>query len=730
MLHKDRTPITPSPTEKWPAEKGSAEEWKDASEKPVKILLVDDKPENLIALTSVLQTSVLQRPEYKITTALSGQDALSCLLKDEFAVILLDVMMPGMDGFETATLIKAREKTRSVPIIFVTAVAGDLEEIYRGYTVGAVDYIQKPLDPDVVRAKVAVFADLFRSKKKIELQAEIIRKSERAEALEREHAARTRAEMAESRYYDLINWVDHAVLWEYDAIAHKFAFVSQRSLEILGYSPDDWLKDPGFFVNQIPPNHRERFETMLENAITLGRDGRCEHHFYKQSGETLWVHSGVNPRKDVAGTVTLLWGLTLDITGFKNSEENQRFLSQASGALTSSLNDSEILERLTRLIVPTIADRCSVTLVDLPGADVRLAAAHEPSKIRLFVETAEEKNPVKSYFKSLVDEVIQSREPKVIRADPHSLLFSDPCESNSPESSNSENSQLPMKSAMIVPLHIRERTLGAISFISCNTHRLYFENDLRFAEELAWHAALAIDNSRLYDEAEKAVRTRDDLLAVVSHDLRSPLSAILMNAQLMIRTGKGGKVDPNERARRIVNSAAMMNRLISDLLDLSKIEAGHLELTQNPLDVDLLVHEITDLMASIAEEKSVSIDLKLLEKPIRVTADHDRVLQILSNLIGNAIKFSPHEGQITVGVKIDADEVVFWVADKGPGISKEDHSHLFERYWQSEGAKKKQAGTGLGLYIARKMVQAHGGRIWASSELGQGSTFFFSLPIE
>jgi len=424
--------------------------------------------------------------------------------------------------------------------------------------------------------------------------------------------------------------------------------------------------------------------------------------------------------------VTLLWGLTLDITGFKTSEENQRFLSQASGALTSSLNDAEILERLMRLIVPTMADRCSVTLVDPPGVEVQLVAAREPSKIRLFVESAEENNPVKSYFKSTVEEVIQSGQPKVIRADPHSLLFSDPCESNSPESSNA---QLPMKSAMIVPLHIRERTLGAIAFISCNAHRLYFENDLRFAEELAWHAALAIDNSRLYDEAEKAIRTRDDLLAVVSHDLRSPLSAILMNAQLMMRTEKSGKIDPNERARRIVNSAAMMNRLISDLLDLSKIEAGHLELTQKPVDVDLLVHEITDLMASIAEEKSVSIDLKLLEKPIRVTADHDRVLQILSNLIGNAIKFSPHEGHITVGARVDTSEIVFWVADKGPGISKEDQSHLFERYWQAEGPKKKQAGTGLGLYIAKKMVQAHGGRIWASSETGKGSTFYFTLPI-
>jgi PAS domain S-box-containing protein len=702
------------------------DQWRESPDKPVNILLVDDKPENLVALTSVLLTSVLPRPDYKITTALSGEEALSYLLREEFAVILLDVMMPGMDGFETATLIKAREKTRSVPIIFVTAIAGDLKDIYRGYTVGAVDYIQKPLDPDVVRAKVAVFADLFRSKKKIELQAEIIQKSERADALEREHAARTKAEMAESRYYDLINWVDHAVLWEYDAIARKFSFVSQRSLEIFGYAADDWLKSPKFFIEQIPPGHRERFETMLENAITLGKDGRCEHHFYRQSGETLWVHSGVNPRKDAAGTVTLLWGLTLDITGFKTSEENQRFLSQASGVLTSSLNDVEILQRLRNLIVPAIADRCVVTLADDPGVEVPLDAAYGASKTHALAENLRESNPVKSYYKSLVDQVIQSGQPQLIRAEPHSVLFSDACSSD-PE--NVSSSTLPMKSVMIVPLQVRDRILGAISFISCNPHRLYHEPDLRFAEELAWHASLAVDNSRLYDEAQKAIRIRDDLLAIVSHDLRNPLAAILMNAQYVMRTGKDEKSDPQERVRRIISSVAVMNRLISDLLDLSKIEAGHLELSKSPLNIDLLVHEITDLMGSIAEEKSISISLELPEKPIRVTADHDRVLQIVSNLVGNAIKFSPNEGKIAVGAKVEADDVIFWVSDKGPGIPKEEISYLFDRYWQAENAKNKQTGTGLGLYIAKQMVSAHGGRIWASSEPGKGSTFYFTLPI-
>jgi signal transduction histidine kinase len=279
---------------------------------------------------------------------------------------------------------------------------------------------------------------------------------------------------------------------------------------------------------------------------------------------------------------------------------------------------------------------------------------------------------------------------------------------------------------MIVPLKIRDRTIGAITLISSNRHRLYNETDLKFTEELAWHAAAAINNSRLYGEAQKAIQMREDLLAVVSHDLRSPLSSISMNAQLI---AKDWKNDPRERSRRIKNSVVVMDRLISDLLDLSKIEGGHLELDKSPLNIDRFIQEVTEFVSSSADEKSISIGLKLSGNVTEVEGDHDRVLQVFSNIIGNAIKFSAREESIIIGTEVKDGEAVFWVSDKGPGIAKEELPNLFDRYWQGDHKKSKHAGVGLGLYIAKQMVEAHGGRIWAESEPGKGSTFYFTLPL-
>jgi signal transduction histidine kinase/CheY-like chemotaxis protein len=687
------------------------------SEIKVDILLVDDRPQNLDALSVILRN-----PEYNLVTALSGAEALAHLLRREFAVILLDVMMPEMDGFETAKIIKERDKTRSTPIIFVTAVATDLKEIYQGYSVGAVDYIQKPLDPDVVRAKVAVFADLFRSKKKIETQAELIKNSERAQFLKREQAARLKAEAAEHRYYDLINWVDHAVLWEYDAIARRFAFVSQRSTEILGYPPEDWLKDPNFFRRHVPPEQKGIIDKLLKDAVEQGVGGRCEHQLYKQTGQTIWAHSGVNPRKDATGKVTLLWGLTLDITGFKTSEENHRFLSQASGVLTNAMDDSEILRKLGRLVVPVLADWCTITITKFDGTITQLITAQQSPEKELIAKELQEKYSAKSGDQRHENEAIQSGQSRLFHVVPESLLIDTAL---NPEHLNLLKSAQ-MKSAMIVPLKIRGRTIGAITLISSNPHRLYNETDLKFTEELAWHAAAAIDNARLYEEAQKAIQMREDLLAVVSHDLRNPLSSVSMNAQLITRDWKS---DPRDRSRRITNAVAAMERLISDLLDLSKIEAGHLELEKRSLNIDHLIQEATEFVSKSAEEKSISISVRPSEKLTEVEGDHDRILQVFSNIVGNAIKFSAREEIVTLGTDIKDSEVVFWVSDRGPGIPEKEFSHLFERYWQGDRQNKKHAGVGLGLYIAKQMVEAHGGRIWAESELGKGSTFYFTLPL-
>jgi PAS domain S-box-containing protein len=680
---------------------------------PVNILLVDDHLQNLEALSAILQKS-----EYNLITATSGEQALGLLLEQEFAVILLDVMMPGLDGFELARIIKKREKNRNLPIIFVTAIATDINEVYKGYSVGAVDYIQKPLDADVVRAKVAVFVELYLSKEEVKIQSEVIRNSERAESLLRETNARMQAEAAQKRYYDLINWVDHAVLWEYDSISRKFAFVSMRSMEILGYPPERWLQDSSFFISRIYAEDRREFQDMLEAAITNGKDGRCEHRFYKGDGEVIWVHSGVNPRKDTLGNVNLLWGLTLDITGFKRAEENQRFLSEASALLTESLDDTENLKKLSHLIVPSLAELCVIDIVNSDKEISRLVFAIDP-ELNDLVNASQKGSPLK-LKNSPVMQVIQSGEALLAPSMTDSILVA----SARDEAHLEILKKSKIVSLMIVPMKSHKGILGALSFVSTNPDRKFRPNDQKLAEQLAWHATLALENSRLYQEAKLAIQMRENILGIVSHDLRSPLTAIAINMQLILR----GKTDPKEIAEKALVSIKRMDRLIQDLLDVAKIDSSDLSVNKKSQDISRLLTEAIEMLRPIAKSKHVTIKMDLPLEKVVILCDYDRIYQLFSNIVGNAIKYSTEKGIVQIEMKLDQKEVIFRISDSGPGIKNDDITHIFEPYWQAPEGKKRE-GVGLGLFISKKIVQGHGGRIWVESAETKGSTFCFSLPL-
>ena len=227
-------------------------------------------------------------------------------------------------------------------------------------------------------------------------------------------------------------------------------------------------------------------------------------------------------------------------------------------------------------------------------------------------------------------------------------------------------------------------------------------------------------------EAEAAVATRDLLLAIVSHDLRNPLSVIVTNATILQRTtiaGKDGeRVDTS--AQTILRSADRMKRLIADLLDFAQIQAGQLAVERVLQDVEGLVRDCVEMLTQQAAAK----DLKAVTSAgLLVLCDRERVLQVLSNLVGNAIKFTPDGGSIVVEARADGHGVRFSVRDTGRGISEEDLPRVFDRFWQAQ--RKNRAGIGLGLSIAKGLVEAHGGRLSAESRLGAGTTFFFTLPL-
>jgi signal transduction histidine kinase len=269
--------------------------------------------------------------------------------------------------------------------------------------------------------------------------------------------------------------------------------------------------------------------------------------------------------------------------------------------------------------------------------------------------------------------------------------------------------------------------LGAITLAASDSGRRYRAPDVALVEEVARRAALAIDNARLYTLAQEAIRAREAVLAVVSHDLRNPLASILLNASMLLDMAPAGALEPwmEENLRQVVDAVEQTNRLITDLLDVSRMEeAGGIPLDRSPMDARPLVEVAVRMLHPQASARGVSLGAEP-GGPLPVVADSDRLVQVLWNLVGNAVKFTDDGGRVRVSAGRRGGELWFSVADTGVGIAPEHQPHVFDRFRQVSGDRR---GVGLGLPIARGIVEAHGGRIWLESCPGEGTTVHFTLP--
>ncbi|MGW8369571.1 MAG: GAF domain-containing sensor histidine kinase [Gammaproteobacteria bacterium] len=280
------------------------------------------------------------------------------------------------------------------------------------------------------------------------------------------------------------------------------------------------------------------------------------------------------------------------------------------------------------------------------------------------------------------------------------------------------------RSVLIVPLKARGRILGAIALgATDDSGRQFGEEDLNIATELANRAALLVDNARLYAEATAAVRARDDLMAVVSHDLRDPLQAITAATELLSRE-RGG--DSRESIHTIGVASAQMQSLIEDLLDVTRIESGRLTIEKKRVDLRHLAARMRTLFQSQADAKRVRFRCSVSEDVPVVMADDRRVEQVLSNLIGNALKSVDAGGAIELGAEPVDGAVRVFVADDGRGIAAHDLDRIFDRFWRQD--QTQGMGAGLGLTVAKGIIEAHGSTIEVTSTLGAGSRFSFALP--
>lgn len=238
--------------------------------------------------------------------------------------------------------------------------------------------------------------------------------------------------------------------------------------------------------------------------------------------------------------------------------------------------------------------------------------------------------------------------------------------------------------------------------------------------------ALSLAVQQRVDDAEQATRTRDEVLAMVAHDLRNPLNIVLTNGSFLLENATGLAHGEREQLEMIRRATYQMNRLIGDLLEVSGMEAGHITLETSLENVALLVREACEQLSYAAEANSITLSRNIPDGLPAVCADRDRVHQVLGNLLGNALKFTPPGGTVVVSAEHRGDSVCISVSDSGPGIHNDDLPHVFDRFWQAQRARK--GGAGLGLAISRSIVAALAGEIWVESEEGKGSTFCFTLP--
>ena len=546
------------------------------------ILLVDDRPDKLMALRTVLET--LQQ---NIITADSGEEALKQVLLHDFAVILLDVNMPGLDGLETAQLIRNRRKSAHTPIIFITADFQDEVHTRRGYSLGAVDYIGSPVVPEILCAKVRVFVDLFLLARQAQQQAL------QHIALAEEKAARLAAERATQRL---------------------------------------------------------------------------------------------------------------------------AFLARASAVLASSLDVDATMNEVVRLVVPQLGD--VGVLVMAGGEDRTRHAAHVAFDAG---PDGVVSRPVGEHLdaslRAVVDRVLATGVPESLPrsgdVSGHAIVF--------PEGHRAH-------SIVAVALG-RHGRAPAVLVLGMTGTRRFDADTVSIATDVAGRAAAALDNALLYQRIQESDQRKDEFLAMLAHELRNPLAPIANAVHIL----KAPAVKPEqvEWARDVIGrQVKQLTRLVDDLLDLSRITRGKIDLKLEVVDAADVVSAAVETSRPILDSQQHAFNLKLPSKPVHVRGDFARLAQVVGNLLNNAAKYTDAGGRIDVELAREGDDAVLRVRDNGIGIPAQALSAVFEPFTQLERAlDRSQGGLGIGLTLVRRLVEMQGGSVAAhSAGPEQGSEFVVRLP--
>lgn len=512
--------------------------------------------------------------------------------------------------------------------------------------------------------------------------------------------------------------------WEWDLQTGGMSW-SVGLERIFGLPPGGFDGTMEALRRAIHPADREPVLQALAEAARGGAEPHLEFRILRPDGALRWVESWGRLQADPAdpeGHPHLI-GVCADRTGRKRIEEALRLLAETNSVLAASLDPDAVLQDVARLVVPLLADYCVIDVVER-GVPRRVAAHAVSGKegvmrqvLAYVTDLSREHHPLARAIRTgeiqMVAEITPETLESLATSPQHRELLA----------------SLDIHSFLAVPLVARGKTRGALGLLFGESGRSYRGWDMTLAEELARRVALAIDNLYLYHDARQAVRARDQVLAVVSHDLRNLLNPISISVDQLLAgqspSGSGGS-GGGRPLGVIRRSVEQMDRLILELLDAAQLGEGRLVLQRERLEAAALVGEVVESHLAAAGQRALRLLAEVADGTPAVEGDRHRLLRVFANLVGNALKFTPAGGRIVVGAEpFGKGEVRFWVADTGPGIAEADQPHLFLPFWQA--AAQPRGGTGLGLSIAKRIVDAHGGRLWVDSRPGSGSVFFFTL---
>ncbi|MBW4487736.1 MAG: PAS domain S-box protein [Trichocoleus desertorum ATA4-8-CV12] len=537
---------------------------------------------------------------------------------------------------------------------------------------------------------------------------------------------------------------DSAVGMALIATDGRFLQVNRSLCQILGYAESDLLNTN--FQAVTHPEDLDRSLTFVCQMLTGEiQSYEMEKRYFHKQGQIVWVLLNVSLVHNSQGEPVHFIAQIQDITERKQAEEERAqliseqaaravaeaaeqrstFLAEASAVLASSLDYEATLISLARLAVPYLADVCVIDMMEDEKSLRPLTVAHiDPYKENL-ARQLQQYSPLRLNHLRPVFEVLQTGESQLLEHVSEAAIATS---TDDPDYLRLIRSLCP-KSVMIVPLMAAGRIIGIISFATSESERRYNTIDLTLAEDLARRAALAVDNARLYKEAQDANRMKDEFLATLSHELRTPLNSILGWSRLLTNR-KFDETTTTKALETIERNAQSQAQLVEDILDVSRIVQGKLQLQVRPVELLAVIEAATDAVRPAAEAKAISLKSRLNGVGSHVLGDPDRLQQIVWNLLSNAIKFTPRGGQVEISLEPTDTWIQIQVTDTGQGIHPEFLPHVFDRFRQADSTSTRSyGGLGLGLAIVRHLVELQGGTVSAESPgQGQGATFTVKLP--